>query len=148
MEYPQMSERDSTALLLDEEVDGLALEKENRELASKQVRKINDTLRKVRKISRDSQQMVRPVLLEAVLPAPVEPESSSVIVEEVFSARGKDARRERDDSTDKILIPEPALDSPVGEVFRKAFEMFEAECTQFRFTRNKNSPVVRSWKLA
>lgn len=141
-----MSERDSAAFVMDDEVDGLALEKENRELASKQVRKINDTLRKVRKISRDSQTMLRPVL-DSQAAESVEA-ASSVVVEEVFVAKGRDARRERDDSTDKILIPEPALDSPVGEVFRKALEMFEAECTQYRFTRGKNSPVVRSWKLA
>jgi len=146
-----MSERDSAAAL--EEVDGLALEKENRELATQQVRRINDTLRKVRSISRQSQQMLRPVFDDGVTvsdtptdPAPAM--SAAVTIEEVVPPRRLDPRRERDDSTDKLLIPEPALESPVSEVFRKAFEMFENECAQFRFTRSKNSPVVRSWKLA
>lgn len=135
-----MSERDNAATILEEE-DVLTLEKENRELASKQVRQINDTLRKVRRISRESQQGLLPVLEE---PQDV---NFPLAVQEVVVSRTHDSRRERDDSTDKFLIPEPTLESPVSEVFRKAFEMFERECSQFRFTRGKNSPVVRSWKL-
>jgi type I site-specific restriction endonuclease len=143
MGYSEMTERDSAAAVL--EVDVLDLEKENRELASKQVRQINDTLRKVRRISRESQQMFQAVEEEKteVSAAPV-----PVTVQEVVVARPRDTRRERDDNTDKFLIPEPALESPVSEVFRKAFEMFEEECAQFRFNRMKNSPVIRTWKLA
>lgn len=142
-----MSERDSSAPVF-EEVDVLSLEKENRELASKQVRQINDTLRKVRRISRESQQMVRPLLEEEVTEVNVLRAMAPSTIHEVVVARARDSRRERDDNTDKYLIPEPALDSPVASVFRKAFEMFEQECSQFKFTRGKNSPVIRTWKLA
>lgn len=129
-----MSKRESTAAAF-EEVDGTTLERENRELTSKQVRRINDTLRKVRSISRQSQQLT------------AEQAPLAVVTEEVASPRRIDPRRERDDNTDKILIPEPTLSPSVSEVFRTVFEVFEKECAQFRYTRTKNSPVTRRWKL-
>lgn len=129
-----MSKRESTAAAL-EEVDGTTLERENRELTSKQVRRINDTLRKVRSISRQSQQLT------------AEQAPLAAVTEEVASPRRIDPRRERDDNTDKILIPEPTLAPSVSEVFRTVFEVFEQECAQFRYTRTKNSPVMRRWKL-
>ena len=122
-----MSNRNAAAVL---EVDGLVLEKENRELASKQVRQINDALLKVRRISRESKQAFK-----------------SVAVAEDTSTDTEADHNERDDSTDRLLIPEPTLDSPVRDVFKKALDMFEKECTQFRLVRDKNSPVIRTWKL-
>jgi len=135
----------------------MLLEHENRELATRQVRRINDTLRKVRKISRDSQRMLRPVLettptpeipisiVDSSLPSPL----SFQRVHEVSPPYSRaDTRRERDDSTDKFFIPEPQSSSIVSEVFRKAFELFEQECAEFKLSRDHNSPVVRRWKLA
>ncbi len=137
-----MTERDgAAAVLLEEAVDVGAIERENRELATRQVRQINDTLRKVRRISRESQQLVPAV-------EPADEKSVPLVVQEIVAARNRDPRREADDNTDKFLIPEPSLESPVTEVFRKAFEMFEQECSQFKFTRGKGSPVIRTWKLA
>lgn len=125
-------------------LDG-SLEFENRELATRQVRKINDTLRKVRRISRESQ-----ASLSSVEPASVESpltHKAPLRVQEVYAPSTKDSRRERDDSTDKFLIPEPKPASIVTDVFKEAFALFEQECIQFNATRDSRSPVVKRWKL-
>ena len=117
--------------------DVLELERENNELATQQVKKINDTLRKVRHISRESQRM-----------SAVSAEPPSV-VEEVVVPSLRDSRREREDDTGQYLIPEPSQESTVSAVFSKAFELFEEECRAFNFSRAKgtDSPVVKKWKL-
>lgn len=119
-------------------LDG-SLEFENRELATSQVRKINDTLRKVRRISRESQAVT-------ATNSSVEP-AVPLRVQEVYVPSGKDSRRERDDSTDKFLIPEPKPASIVTDVFKQAFALFEQECVKFNATRDSRSPIVKRWKL-
>lgn len=123
-----------------------SIELENRELATQQVRRINDTLRKVRKISRDSQDSLPKC--PDVAPVVVSASSVPLHVQEIpppFSRQ--DTRRERDDSTDKFLIPEPKKSSVISDVFRRAFDLFEQECVQFKASRDPKSSVVKRWKL-
>lgn len=115
--------------------DVIDLELENKELATKQVKQINDTLRKVRHISRESQRM------SAV--------SSHSVKEEVVLPSRKDSRREREDDTGQYLIPEPSQNSTVSAAFSLALDLFEKECREFNFSRSSktDSPVVKIWKL-
>lgn len=130
-----MRERNSSALSVD--FDGSDLETANRELAFNQVRTINDTLRKVRRLSRQEV-----VSLEDVRPTDPAPPMTS---EEVMPSKS-DSRREREDSTEDILIPEPVRESRTSMVFRRVLELFEQECSQYNISRPA-SPVVRRWKL-
>lgn len=123
-----------------------SLELKNRELATQQVRRINDTLLKVRKISRDSQNSL-PQCPVVVPDAPAAPAAPLHVQEIPPPFSRQDARRERDDSTDKFLIPEPKKSSVISDVFRKAFDLFEQECIQFKASRDPKSSVVKRWKL-
>lgn len=134
-----MTVRDDAAIAFAYE-DTVDLERENRELASKQVRKINDTLRRVRSISKQLPD------IRTTEPAP--PPAQALVREEVVAPRRTDPRREREDNTDRILIPEPSLAPSVSEMLQKAFDLFEQECHKYPLTKTKASPVVRSWKLS
>lgn len=123
-----------------------SLELENRELATRQVRRINDTLRKVRRIVKESQ-VGLPATTKSE-PPQTSHEVHSLRIQEISAPLSKhDLRRERDDSTDKFLIPEPKVTSLVTDVFKRAFDLFEQECVQFNATRDPRSAVVRRWKL-
>lgn len=129
--------KDRNAAAASQNTEVLELERENKELATQQVKKINETLRKVRHISRESQRM------DAVRSTPPS------VTEEVVSYSRMDSRREREDDTDQFLIPEPSRESTVSSVFSKAFELFEKECREHNFSKSRgtDSPVVKVWKL-
>jgi len=125
----------------------LPLEMENRELATRQVRRINDTLRKVRSLSKDSMRAVReaPAVadsLPVINPIPRAP------VQEVYGPRTKKDKR-REDSTDQFLLPEPSSETTLSDLFTSAMGLLETECAGMNIALPgfAGSPVVRRWKI-
>lgn len=101
-------------------------EQENKELAQEQVREINNGLRRVRNLVRDSQRMARPVTEQVAL-----------------------AASPREDDTDKFCIPEPSNSpSPLTAVLAKALDILEKERREYTSTvTGKRAPVVKRWTL-
>jgi hypothetical protein len=125
--------------------DARDLEQENRDLAQQQVRKINDTLRKVRRISRDSHRSFKAAqeALADVTPATGFHMMTTPVVEEVtIRVDSPDP-----DDTARFCIPEPSAETTVSAALTKAFEILEQEKRNFRPSLAP-APVVRRWKIA
>lgn len=125
--------------------DARDLEQENRDLAQKQVRKINDTLRKVRKISRDSHHSLKAIQAEDLAdktPATGFHMMNTPIVEEVTIRGPSDV-----DDTARFCIPEPSGETTVSAALARAFEILEQEKRDLQPTMAP-VPVVRRWKIS
>jgi hypothetical protein len=108
------------------------LEMENRALQQSQVRSINDSMRKVRRISRESQKFARTPVVDG---AGLYLESTGSI-ECVSSGVAED---------DTGCIPEPSVSALVTKALNRAFSLIERELKTFK--ASKNSPVVKRWKI-
>lgn len=135
MTDPQNSAPDGTYMY--------TLERENKELQQAQVRRINDTLEKVQRISMESQQFARTAIVEEVqrtISAEEEPvfyvESPGTI--ERVGSNGKSA-------PGRFCLPEPDVSAVVSKVIDRAFLLIEKERLEFR--PKKNSPVVKRWRI-
>lgn len=102
------------------------IEQKNRELVTAQVHQINDAIRKVRRISKDSQQGIRPV---------VEDSNSA-------STEGQNL-----EDTNEFLIDLPPTEGGVSAVFRLALDELHARRAALSNEPVESSPVVKSWKV-
>jgi hypothetical protein len=126
--------------------DARDLEQENRELAQQQVRKINDTLRKVRRISRDSHKSFKAAqeAFADLTPATGFHMMTTPVVEEVTIRVDPPADP---DDTSRFCIPEPSAETTVSAALTRAFEILEQEKRNFQ-PAVAPVPVVRRWKIA
>ena len=121
----------------------LTLERENEELQQAQTRRINESMRHVRSISKESQQFARTVVVEDIqetISAEEEPGfyvESPGTIERVSSAR--------EDDTGRFSIPEPDISAIVSKALDQAFLLIEKERREFR--ASKDSPVIKRWRI-
>lgn len=108
------------------------IEQENRELQKKQVRKINDTLRKVRKMSKESHQR-----LQAATATPGADASVAVVAAPVADDDGGD-----------FEIPEPSTLPVVTAALERAIHLVESEREDHnRSEKGRGSKVVKRWSI-
>jgi len=136
---------------LEDSLYSFSVERDNRNLATEQVRKINTVLRRVRRLNKDSQRMQRvdPGTLSSEPKVEVKASSIPNVVEILPPSLARPVRRpsREDDATEDFLIPEPTDSSFVASAFRKAFEALEKEELQTRRKNGEGSAVVKTWKL-
>ena len=121
------------------------LEGENRKLHSQQVRKINSSLRAVRRLSRISQQEFQVTQVAEGIEAKLASSSPGFYVESPsrIDRTGPDALD--NDDTGKFCIPEPDETVKFDQVLEKAFGFIERERKVFRDA--ESSPVIKRWRL-
>lgn len=125
------------------------LEQENQKLQQEQVRRINNTMRKVRRISRDSQRFAKVTVVEEIekrLTSTSAEESASFYVEKPNRIEHVGPNGDgREDDTGEFCIPEPSASAVVTEALDQAFHLIEQERREFR--ANLNSPVIKRWRI-
>lgn len=115
----QNSAPDGTSML------STTLERENKELQQTQVRRINDTLKRTRRLAMEVD------------------EEPGVYVESPGTTER--AGSNGADDTEKFCIPEPDVSAIVTKAIDQAFHLIEKERQEFK--PKKNSPVVKRWRL-
>lgn len=122
------------------------LERENKELQQAQVRRINDTLKKVQRISRESQQFARTPLVEGAQRTISSEDEPGFYVESpgTIERGGSNGKNGKSDP-EGFCLPEPDTSAVVSRVIDQAFLLIEKERQEFR--PKKNSPVVKRWRI-
>lgn len=118
-----------------------SMELENHELQQEQVRRINDSMRKVRKISRKSQSLVVEDAVQAVRDSLSAEDNPGFYVE----SPGTIEHVVVEDDTGQFCIPEPDMKAVVTKALNQAFFLIDKERREFR--SSKDSPVVTTWRI-
>lgn len=117
------------------------LESENRKLQSQQVKRINESLRAVRRLSRKSQQRLEIAAVTDEIEEVMATDSPGFYVESSV----KIDRFSRDDDTGQFCLPDPDENVKFDKVLERAFDFIEKERSSFK--SKPNSPVVKRWRL-
>lgn len=135
----------------DEEIHLYTMEEENYKLRQDQVKSINTSMRKVRKLSRKSQQFARAVVVEEVQKEIEKKDTAGLYVESPgrIERLGAEASHYMDepveDDTGQFCIPEPTMTETVTAALSKALDQLEEE--RRSFSVGTSSPVIKRWKI-
>lgn len=132
---------------LDESVLFSSIEEENNALKKQQVQSINDCIRKVRRISKQSQRALRTTVVDDVREAIAAREKPGFYVESPgrIEQIGGEIGVNDDEDTGQFCIPEPTPTETVASALSHALDKLELEKRSFR--GNSSSPVLKRWKI-
>lgn len=122
-----------------------SMEEENLKLQKQQVENINAAIRKVRRLSKQSQRFARAVVVEEAQSRLDGPGSAGLYVESPGRIDRVGLYPEDEDDTGQFCIPEPSMAETVTAALSQAISQLEKE--RRSFVSSRNSPVVKRWRI-